>query len=99
MGYRPGLTPLQDKLLSFIEESLEHSRVAPSFEAMKAHMGKGMSKSGIHRLVLALEERGYINRVPGRARAISLASPLSKVPVYQLLAEIRSRGIDVRVSI
>lgn len=95
---KPGLTAQQDKLLRFIEASLAEGRVAPSFEAMKDHVGVA-SKSGVHRLVSALEERGYITRVPHRARAIALASPLAKVPAYELMAELRRRGIAVRVDV
>lgn len=94
--FRPSLTAKQDRLLRFIESSLEHSRVAPSFEAMKAHLGIS-SKSGVHRLLGSLEERGYIKRTKNRARAIALGSPLSGVPAYVLMAELRSRGIEVKV--
>lgn len=96
--FRPSLTAKQDRLLRFIEASLEHSRVAPSFEAMKAHLGIS-SKSGVHRLLSSLEERGYITRVPNRARAITLGSPLATVPAFALMAELRRRGIPVKVDI
>ncbi len=96
--FRPSLTLKQDRLLRFIEESLEHSRVAPSFEAMKSHLGLS-SKSGVHRLLGSLEERGYIKRLPNRARAITISSPLASVPVYMLMAELRSRGVPVKVDV
>lgn len=93
---KPSLTAQQDKLLQFIEASLSESRVAPSFESMMVHLGIG-SKSGVHRIVSALEERGYITRMPHRARAIALASPLATVPAYELIAELRRRDIPVKV--
>jgi len=65
------LTQKQHDLLLFINKSLAHSDVAPSFEEMKKALGL-KSKSGIHRLISALEERGYIERLPHRARALEI---------------------------
>ncbi|RMF14316.1 MAG: transcriptional repressor LexA [Alphaproteobacteria bacterium] len=69
------LTPKQHELLRFIQRRIEESGVAPSFEEMKDAMGL-RSKSGIHRLITALEERGFIRRLPNRARAVELLRPL-----------------------
>lgn len=67
-----GLTGKQRQLLTFIVEHLEaHDGVAPSYDQMKDAMGL-RSKSGIHRLINSLEERGFIERMPHRARAIGL---------------------------
>ncbi|HQX27954.1 MAG TPA: transcriptional repressor LexA [Alphaproteobacteria bacterium] len=65
------LTKKQRDLLVFIHERLSKSDVAPSFEEMKDAL-KLKSKSGIHRLITALEERGYIERLPHRARALEI---------------------------
>jgi len=65
------LTKKQSELVRFIHERLQESGVPPSFEEMKEALDL-RSKSGIHRLILALEERGFIRRLPNRARAIEV---------------------------
>ncbi len=65
------LTRKQYDLLMFINERLKESGVPPSFEEMKEALDL-RSKSGIHRLVMALEERGFIRRLPHRARALEV---------------------------
>ena len=65
------LTRKQHDLLVFIHERMSKSDVAPSFEEMKEALSL-KSKSGIHRLITALEERGYIERLPHRARALEI---------------------------
>ncbi|PHR16908.1 transcriptional repressor LexA [Parasphingorhabdus sp.] len=65
------LTQKQHELLCFIDEKLKHSGVSPSFEEMKEALGL-KSKSGIHRLISALEERDFIRRLPNRARALEV---------------------------
>lgn len=65
------LTKKQYELLMFINERLKESGVSPSFEEMKDALDL-RSKSGIHRLITALEERGYIRRLPHRARALEI---------------------------
>ena len=65
------LTPKQQELLSFIHNRLEEGGVSPSFEEMKDALDL-RSKSGIHRLINALEERGFIRRLPNRARALEV---------------------------
>lgn len=65
------LTKKQHQLLMFIDERLTASGIAPSFEEMKSALGLH-SKSGIHRLVKALEERGFLRRLPHRARALEI---------------------------
>ena len=65
------LTKKQSELLRFIQERLADSGVPPSFDEMKDALDL-KSKSGIHRLILALEERGFIRRLPNRARAIEV---------------------------
>jgi repressor LexA len=65
------LTRKQFELLRFINERLKESGIPPSFDEMKDALDL-RSKSGIHRLITALEERGFIRRLPNRARAIEV---------------------------
>ena len=65
------LTKKQLELLSFIHERVSEDGVPPSFDEMKDALQLA-SKSGIHRLISALEERGYIRRLPNRARAVEI---------------------------
>jgi len=65
------LTRKQHELLVFLDGRLRETGVAPSFEEMKEALGL-RSKSGIHRLISALEERGFIRRLPHRARALEI---------------------------
>jgi repressor LexA len=65
------LTRKQYELLRFINERLKEDGVPPSFDEMKDALDL-RSKSGIHRLITALEERGFIRRLPNRARAIEV---------------------------
>jgi repressor LexA len=65
------LTRKQHELLNFINRRLAEDGVSPSFEEMKEALGL-KSKSGIHRLISGLEERGFIRRLPHRARALEV---------------------------
>ncbi|WP_232493408.1 transcriptional repressor LexA [Novosphingobium kaempferiae] len=65
------LTRKQHELLRFIQTRLEDSGISPSFEEMKEALDL-KSKSGVHRLISALEERGFIRRLPNRARALEV---------------------------
>ena len=65
------LTKKQHQLLLFIHQQLEDDGVSPSFEEMKTALGL-KSKSGIHRLITALEERAFLRRLPHRARALEV---------------------------
>lgn len=65
------LTRKQYDLLMFIHKRVQKDGVSPSFDEMKAALDL-RSKSGIHRLITALEERGFIRRLPHRARAIEV---------------------------
>jgi repressor LexA len=65
------LTRKQHELLRFIQIKLEEDGVSPSFEEMKDALDL-KSKSGVHRLISALEERGFIRRLPNRARALEI---------------------------
>jgi repressor LexA len=65
------LTRKQHELLRFIHERLREAGIPPSFDEMKDALDL-KSKSGIHRLITALEERGFIRRLPNRARALEV---------------------------
>ena len=65
------LTKKQHELLMFISERISKTGVSPSFEEMKEALDL-RSKSGIHRLITALEERGFLRRLPHRARALEI---------------------------
>jgi repressor LexA len=88
------LTRKQLELLRFIHERLKEAGVPPSFDEMKDALDL-RSKSGIHRLITALEERGFIRRLPNRARAIEVI----KLPdtVGQGLGTGRARGFTPSV--
>src|SRR3954451_9602747 len=65
------LTRKQSELLTYIRERLTESGVSPSFEEMKDALAL-KSKSGVHQLISPLEERGFIRRLPNRARALEV---------------------------
>lgn len=65
------LTRKQQELLLYIDAKLKEGGVSPSFEEMKEALDL-RSKSGVHRLISALEERGFIRRLPNRARALEV---------------------------
>ena len=87
------LTPKQKELLMFIHERLKESGVPPSFDEMKEALDL-RSKSGIHRLITALEERGFVRRLPHRARAMEIIKLPESVP--QSIAA-RGRGFSPSV--
>jgi repressor LexA len=86
------LTRKQLELLRYIHERLKESGVPPSFDEMKDALDL-RSKSGIHRLITALEERGFIKRLPNRARALEVI----KLPDSMGQAAARSRGFTPSV--
>ena len=65
------LTAKQRELLLFIDDRLKEDGVSPSFDEMREAL-ELKSKSGVHRLISALEERGFIRRLPNRARALEV---------------------------
>jgi repressor LexA len=67
------LTRKQHELICFINDRLAETGVSPSFEEMKDALDL-KSKSGVHRLISALEERGFIRRLPNRARALEVTT-------------------------
>ncbi len=85
------LTPKQQELLLFIHEKLLENGVPPSFDEMRDALDL-KSKSGIHRLITALEERGFIRRLAHRARAIEII----KLP-DAVIPSTASRGFNPSV--
>ena len=65
------LTPKQSRLLEYLITSFKDNRVSPSFDEMRQYLGLS-SKSGVHRLISSLEERGFIKRLHNKARAIKI---------------------------
>jgi repressor LexA len=86
------LTRKQHELLMFINERLKEAGVPPSFDEMKDALDL-RSKSGIHRLIKALEERGFIRRLPNRARAIEVV----RLPESTTPQAPRTRGFSPSV--
>ena len=95
------LTRKQHELLMFIHERIKETGVSPSFDEMKEALDLA-SKSGIHRLITALEERGFIRRLPHRARALEVvklpqqataaAPPKGRSPFKPQLVETGEAG-------
>jgi len=86
------LTKKQHQLLMFIKSRLDQGGISPSYEEMKDALGLH-SKSGIHRLVKALEERGFIRRLPNRARALEIV----KLPDTTAAPVQKDLGLDDEV--
>jgi repressor LexA len=70
------LTRKQSELWTYLSDHMQQHDVPPSFDEMRDALGLA-SKSGVHRLVSGLEERGYIRRLANRARAIEILKPVS----------------------
>jgi repressor LexA len=77
------LTAKQRELLLFIDKRLNESGISPSFDEMREALDL-KSKSGVHRLISALEERGFIRRLPNRARALEVV----KIPEVRTSATV-----------
>jgi len=90
-GKRAMLTEKQKQLLFFIHDRVQETGVPPSFDEMKEALAL-RSKSGIHRLISALEERGFIRRLPHRARALEIL----KIPGEAALERSRADGAASR---
>jgi len=82
------LTRKQHELLLYIDRHLSETGVSPSFEEMKDALDL-KSKSGVHRLISALEERGFIRRLPNRARALEVLKVPETKPAAQAGAALR----------
>ena len=95
------LTKKQKNLLLFINKKLRSSGISPSYEEMKQSLNL-KSKSGIHRLISALEERGFIRRLPHKARAlevIKLPETASANDIYNSFSpSVIKGGLDENTS-
>ncbi len=80
------LTRKQCELLAYLSNHIQQHDVPPSFDEMRNALGLA-SKSGVHRLVSGLEERGYIRRLANRARAIEILKPLKASPIVARAVE------------
>jgi len=92
------LTRKQRELLKFIQERLGESGISPSFDEMKEALGL-KSKSGVHRLITGLEERGFIRRLPHRARALDVVrlpeDQTAKAQAARPAGDDRRAGLNV----
>ena len=96
------LTAKQRELLLFIDTRLNESGISPSFDEMREALDL-KSKSGVHRLISALEERGFIRRLPNRARALEVlklpesrpAATASVTPIRPLTPAAANDTIDI----
>jgi repressor LexA len=92
------LTRKQRELLKFIQERLGETGISPSFDEMKEALGL-KSKSGVHRLITGLEERGFIKRLPHRARALDVVrlpeDQTAKAAQAARTGEERRAGLNV----
>jgi repressor LexA len=82
------LTAKQRELLIFIDARLRQDGVSPSFDEMREALDL-KSKSGVHRLISALEERGFIRRLPNRARALEVVKLPETSPSSAIVTPIR----------
>lgn len=89
------LTEKQYKLLMFINKVLKETGCSPSFEEMKEAVGL-KSKSGIHALITALEERNFIKKLPHRARALEVVR-LPKFKPSAIIEEEKSGKPPYRI--
>ena len=93
------LTSKQRELLLFIDQRLKSSGISPSFDEMREAL-ELKSKSGVHRLISALEERGFIRRLPNRARALEvLKAPEVPQPAAAARAAPRTMPVAANDSI
>jgi repressor LexA len=93
------LTAKQRELLMFIDARLKESGISPSFDEMREALDL-KSKSGVHRLISALEERGFIRRLPNRARALEVvksadARPANVTPIRPAAPAPANDTIDI----
>ena len=97
------LTSKQHELLRFIHQRLDMSGISPSFEEMKEALDL-KSKSGVHRLIGALEERGFIRRLANRARALEIlkmpeGGGSRDVNVVQLTPAVATKSAQVHLPV
>ena len=94
------LTAKQHELIRFIQQRLEETGISPSFEEMKEALDL-KSKSGVHRLISALEEGGFIRRLPNRARAlevVKLPEDAVSAPSSRAANDTGGSVVDIRTA-
>ena len=89
------LTFKQNQLLSFLIKKIEENGVSPSYEEICKELSL-KSKSGIHRIVKSLEERGYIERLKNRARAIAPKKNINGQPYFANVISINKKINDLK---
>ena len=94
---RVGLTRKQRALFVFVEAEILADRPAPSFEEIQAHLGLA-SKSGVHRLVTSVVERGWLVRLPNKARSLALPGSARAEDLAAVAADRRA-DLDGKVSV
>ena len=92
------LTKKQLELLIFLEENIKFSAIPPSFEEMKIAL-KLKSKSGVHRLISALEERGFVRRLPHRARSIEIIKSTKEIQNYNNNDKVKNHNFKINENI
>ena len=90
------LTFKQNQLLSFLIKKIEENGVSPSYEEICKELSL-KSKSGIHRIVKSLEERGYIERLENRARAIAPKKNINGQPYFAKVISINKKINDLKL--
>ena len=88
------LTRKQNELLTYLRNHIEQHDVPPSFDEMRNALGLA-SKSGIHRLISGLEERGHIRRLANRARAIQILEPSNKSSIAARAVEATTNMVTL----
>src|SRR5215213_9820493 len=88
------LTAKQRELLMFIDQRLGQTGISPSFDEMREAL-ELKSKSGVHRLISALEERQFIRRLPNRARALEVVRMPEQGPAVPELRPVPMPANDV----
>lgn len=92
------LTRRQAQLLTYLQSYSAGSDISPSFVEMQGHLGLA-SKAGVHRLLVGLEERGYIRRIPNRSRAIEVLKTFDDGGGMGSKAEVQAANENVLVSV
>lgn len=92
------MTKTQNKLFAYIRQYIQRTGIAPSYDDMRTALGL-KSKSGIHTLLTALEDRGYIRRLKGKTRAIEVIKTPAKRKDTALLNFVSSAALQEEIEI
>jgi repressor LexA len=91
-----GLTPLQAKTKAFVRSYIQANSYSPSYQDVADHLGLA-TRSGAHRVLTELIDRGHLRRKHNRARSLEVIDPRSPLEQYSteaLIAELNRRGIE-----